>query len=162
MKILYDEERAKKRAKRNFIADIILSSCFGVGLILCICSLALDIDYIGIAGGVLLAGSYIFLRLSSPSSFPIRSAKGSDIAYLKLSEKYKILEVKVEKRYLEKKKKKTPFLTVNFIAEDEEGNVENIFEGILEEKTNATVEEDTLDLKNGILYKPYLSQNSDN
>ena len=155
MKILYDEERAKKRAKRNFVVDIILSSCLCVGLGLCICSLALDIDYIGIAGGALLAFSYIFLRFSSHSSFPIRSAKDSDITYLKLFQKYKILEVKVEKRILKRKTTELPYLSLVFIGENKEGVVEDLFEGVLTEAFSTKVEEDTVDLEKGILYHPY-------
>ena len=156
MKILYDEEKAKKKAKRNFVVDIILSSCLCISFILCICSLIFDVDYIGIVGGILLAGSYIFLRFSSPSSFPIRSAKNSDIAYLKLLEKYKILKVKTEEISIEHKKRKLSLLTINFIAENKEGIVENVFTGYLEEKMSTKVEEETVDLEKGVLYRPYV------
>lgn len=158
MKIIYDEERAKKRAKRNFVVDIILSSCLCVGLVLCICSLALDIDYIGLAGGVLLAGSYIFLRFSSHSSFPLRSAKDSDLVYLKLSQKYEIKEVKVEKRILKRKTTELPYFSLVFIGENKEGKVKEIFEGILEKEINTKVKEETVDLEKGILYHPYLEE----
>ena len=153
MKILYDEEKAKKRAKKYLIINVTAISAFAVSLALFIVSCVIDSLVLGIVGGVPIAIFY-GISLFTPS-IPIRSAKDSDIAYLKLSKKCKILEVKVEKRCLEEKKEKISFLTVDFIGENEKGIVENIFTGILEEKMSTKVEEDTVDLERGVLYKPY-------
>ena len=160
MKIIYDEAKAVKKSKRELAWIAIRIATLAVGIVLSITGLALNNSLLGITGGALMITTYIPSFFSPFSRIPLRSAKDSDVAYLKLSKTYKILEVKVEERIFETKKKKIPYLTVNFIAENKEGIVDNVFTGILEERRSAKVEEDTVDLRKGVLYKPYIPKES--
>ena len=156
MKVIYDEAKAKKKAKRENrwfvgrIAALVAAVAFYV------LWLVLDNAYLGATGSVILIFSHLPSLFSPISRIPLRSAKNSDIAYMQLSKEYKILEVKVEEIIFETKKEKIPYLTVNFIAENKEGEVENIYTGILEERESTKVEEDAVDLNKGVLYKPYI------
>ena len=162
MKIIYNEERAKKKVKRDNSIIISIAILNFIGLVFAVLGSILDLFpmiIVGIAGCFIFCFYFFLLPLFQPSpSVPLPSAKNSDILFYFLSQNYGEIKIKVEERIWEKKKKKIPFFALIFVKENEKGEEEEFFRGVLREKKKEGIEEVEVDLEKGILYIPCVSE----
>ena len=153
-----NEERAKKKMKREWYVMIFVAVQLVIGLFFAVLGNLLYIPILMILGCVccfVFCLYFYLLPLFQPSSsVPLPSAKDSDVLFYILSQNYGEIEVKVEERIWEKKKKKIPFFALVFVKENEEGEEEELFRGVLREKKKEGIEEVEVDLEKGILYIP--------